>query len=140
MSFIDTLVGGHEGGLAHEGLTPVQKVTLRTVVVGLLYYGLCAVEGMMMRAHQVQPLFDDEHFFAVMTAHPIIGIFGSTYLVVFGAFVFLVPYLMKKPLYSVKVANATWLLIAGGTLLSWSAAFLWSYAPWTSPSTRPSAE
>jgi len=129
MSFFKTLIAGHEGGLDYNGLTPVQKVTLRTVVVGVLYYGLTALEGMMMRTQQVTPVIDEEHFFSVMTVHPIIGIFGSTYLMVFGAFVFLVPYLMKKPLYSVKLANVTWMIIAFGVLLSWLAGFLLSYAP-----------
>jgi len=131
MSFLNTLINGNEGGLKADGLTPTQKVTLRAVIVGVLYYGLSALEGMMMRAHAVTPLpmLDDSHFFSVMTVHPIVGIFGSTYLVVFGAFTFLVPYLMKKPLYSVKLANWTWVTIAIGALLSWLAGFIFHYAP-----------
>jgi cytochrome c oxidase subunit 1 len=131
MSFLHTLIHGNEGGLKAEGLTPTQKVTLRAVIVGVLYYGLSALEGMMMRVHAVAPLpmLDDSHYFSVMTVHPIVGIFGSTYLVVFGAFTFLVPYLMKKPLYSVKLANATWMLIALGALLAWLGGFLFHYAP-----------
>lgn len=131
MSFLHTLVHGNEGGLKADGLTPTQKVTLRAVIMGILYYGLSAFEGMMMRAHAITPLpmLDDSHYFSVMTVHPIVGIFGSTYLVVFGAFTFLVPYLMKKPLYSVKLANATWMLIAFGVLLAWLGGFLFHYAP-----------
>ncbi len=129
MSFVNEFVNGNEGGLKHEGLTPVQKVTLRTVVVGLLFYGLTAIEGMMMRVQEIEPFLGTDHFFSVMTVHPIVGIFGSTYLIVFGAFVFLVPYLMKKPLYSIRIANITWVLIALGALTSWSAGFLFSYAP-----------
>jgi cytochrome c oxidase subunit 1 len=64
-----------------------------------------------------------------MTVHPIVGIFASTYLVVFGAFTFLVPYLMKKPLYNIKLANATWMLIAVGALMSWLGGFIFHYAP-----------
>ncbi|MDO9266391.1 MAG: cbb3-type cytochrome c oxidase subunit I [Sulfurimonas sp.] len=131
MSFLHTLVNGNEGGLKADGLTPTQKVTLRAVIIGVLYYGLSAFEGMMMRAHSITPLpmLSDTHYFSVMTVHPIVGIFGSTYLVVFGAFTFLVPYLMKKPLYSVKLANATWMLIAFGVLLAWLGGFLFHYAP-----------
>ncbi len=131
MSFLGTLINGNEGGLKTEGLTAVQKVTLRAVIVGVLYYGLAAIEGMMMRAHQVTPLpmIDESHYFSIMTVHPIVGIFGSTYLIVFGAFTFLVPYLMNKPLYSVKVANATWILIAVGALASWLGGFIYHYAP-----------
>jgi len=131
MSFFNTLINGNEGGLKADTLTPTQKVTLRAVIVGVLYYGLSALEGMMMRAHAISPLpmLDDSHYFSVMTVHPIVGIFGSTYLVVFGAFTFLVPYLMKKPLYSVKLANYTWLIIAIGALSSWLAGFIFHYAP-----------
>lgn len=131
MSFLHTLVNGNEGGLKADGLTPTQKVTLRAVIMGILYYGLSAFEGMMMRAHAITPLpmLDDSHYFSVMTVHPIVGIFGSTYLVVFGAFTFLVPYLMKKPLYSIKLANATWMLIALGALMSWLGGFIFHYAP-----------
>ncbi len=131
MSFLHTFVHGNEGGLNADGLTPTQKVTLRAVIIGILYYGLSAFEGMMMRAHAITPLpmLNDSHYFSVMTVHPIVGIFGSTYLVVFGAFTFLVPYLMKKPLYSVKLANATWMLIALGVLLAWLGGFLFHYAP-----------
>jgi len=131
MSFLNSLINGHEGGLKTDGLTPTQKVTLRAVIIGVLYYGLSALEGMMMRAHAITPLpmLNDTHYFSVMTVHPIVGIFGSTYLIVFGAFTFLVPYLMKKPLYSIKLANATWMLIALGALLAWLGGFLFHYAP-----------
>ncbi|WP_200762913.1 cbb3-type cytochrome c oxidase subunit I [Nitrosophilus alvini] len=131
MSLIKAIINGNEGGLKYDGLTPLQKVTLRTVIVGLLFYGLATIEGMMMRAQQIKPLpmIDDSHFFSIMTVHPIIGIFGSTYLIVFGAFIFLVPYLMKKPLFSIKLANWTWISIAVGAILSWLAGFVYHYAP-----------
>ena len=131
MSIKELLINGNEGGLDTKSLTPIQKITLRTVIVGLLFYGLAALEGMIMRAHEVKPLpmIDEGHFFAIMTVHPIVGIFGSTYLIVFGAFTFLVPYLMKKPLFSVKLANYTWMTVAGGTLLAWLAGFIFHYAP-----------
>lgn len=130
MSFINTLINGHEGGLKTDGLTRMQKVTLRAVVFGVLYYGLAVLEGQLMRTQNVVPgLFDESHYFAIMTVHPIVGIFGSTYLIVFGAFSFLVPYLMKKPLYSIPMANATWMAIAGGALMSWLGGALYHYAP-----------
>lgn len=131
MSVLKTLFHGNEGGLNAQGLTAVQKVTLRAVIVGVLYYGLAAIEGMMMRAQQITPLpfIDESHYFSIMTVHPIVGIFGSTYLLVFGAFTFLVPYLMNKPLYSVKIANWTWILIAVGALSSWLGGFIYHYAP-----------
>ncbi len=114
MGYMHTLINGHEGGLKTDGLTPMQKVTLRAVVLGVLFYGLSALEGELMRANAVVPgLFLETHYFSIMTVHPIVGIFGSTYLMVFGAFTFLVPYLMKKPLYSIPLANWTWIGIAG---------------------------
>jgi len=131
MSLIKTLVSGHEGGLKHEGMTPMQKIALRFVVLGVFYYGVSAIEGMMMRVVAITPapLIDYSRFFSVMKAHPMVGIFGSTYLIVFGAFLFAVPFLMKKPIFSLKLANATWMLIGGGTFSIWLAGFLFSYAP-----------
>ncbi|NPA17138.1 cbb3-type cytochrome c oxidase subunit I [Persephonella sp.] len=131
MGIKELLINGHQGGLDHTGLSPLQKVTLRFVVIGLIFYGVAAIEGMIMRGHEITPLplMTDEHFFAIMTAHPIVGIFGSTYLLVFGAFTFLVPYLMKKPLFSIKLANFTWGIMTAGTVLVWLSGFIFHYAP-----------
>ena len=131
MSFVTSLINGHEDGLKHEGMTPMQKIALRFVVLGVLYYGLAAIEGMMMRVAEITPIpaIDDSHFFSIMTVHPMVGIFGSTYMIVFGAFLFLVPFLMKKPIFSLKLANASWMLIGGGTFIMWLAGFIYSYAP-----------
>jgi len=136
MSFTKTLI--HGTNFDHKGLNALQKVTLRAVVMAFLFYGLVALEGMIMRGVQVGPqakaimpeqFFHPEHFFSIMTVHPIVGIFGSTYQLVFAAFMFLVPYLTKKPLYSIKLANFVWLMITIGTALAWIAAFVWQYAP-----------
>ena len=120
----------------HTQLNALQKVTLRAVVMSFLFYGLVAAEGMIMRMVQTGPsnplpaMFSHpDHYFSIMTVHPIVGIFGSTYQLVFAAFMFLVPYLTKKPLYSVKLANTVWLLITIGTALAWLAAFFTHYAP-----------
>ncbi|WP_187647623.1 cbb3-type cytochrome c oxidase subunit I [Nitrosophilus labii] len=131
MSLMQTLINGYEGGLKHENMTPMQKMALRFVVIGLLYYGLASLEGMIMRLYEIKPipLIDEKHFFSIMTVHPMVGIFGSSYMIVFGAFLFLVPYLMKKPIYSLKLANLSWQTIAGGTFIMWLAGFLFSYAP-----------
>ena len=131
MSIKDILINGNNGGLDHEGLSPLQKITLRFVVVGLIFYGVAAIEGMLMRGQEITPLpfIDDSHFFAIMTVHPIVGIFGSTYLLVFGAFLFLVPYLMKKPIFSIGLANFTWVIMSVGTVLVWLSGFVYHYAP-----------
>lgn len=119
-----------------DSLSALQKVTLRAVVMSFLFFGLVAIEGMIMRMVQIGPgnplpkMFGmPDHYFSIMTVHPIVGIFGSTYQLVFAAFMFLVPYLTKKPLYSVKLANFVWLCITIGTALAWIAGFIWHYAP-----------
>jgi len=131
MSFMKTLIEGNEGGLKHEAMTPMQKIAMRFVVIGILYYGLAALEGMIMRVYEIKPLpfIDETHFFSIMTVHPMVGIFGSSYMIVFGAFLFLTPFLLKKPIYSLKLANLSWMTIGGGTLIMWTAGFLFSYAP-----------
>ena len=115
-------------------LTVLQKVTLRAVVMSFLFYGLASIEGTLMRIALINPNIppidaNPEHFFSIMTVHPIIGIFGSTYQLVFAAFMFLIPFLTKKPLYSVGLANFVWLSITIGSALAWIAAFIWHYAP-----------
>ena len=131
MSFIKTLINGEEGLFRSETLTPMQKMTLRFVVVGLIYFGFVVIEGMLMRMYEVKPLpfITESQFFAILTAHPLVGIFGSTYSIVFGAFLFLVPFLMKKPLWSIKMGNWTFILIAVGTFIFWFAGFVSHYAP-----------
>ncbi len=133
-TFADRLMNGTD--FDADSLSALQKVTLRAVVMSFLFFGLVALEGMIMRMVQTGPssplpeMFSHpEHYFSIMTVHPIVGIFGSTYQLVFAAFMFLVPYLTKKPLYSVKLANAVWLLITIGTALAWFAGFIWHYAP-----------
>lgn len=110
-------------------LTPLQFVTLRFIVVALLFYGLSALEGLMMRAALANlPLLDPDHFYAVLNAHPIVGIFGYSFMLVMGAFSFLVPMLLKKNLYSVRTAEWTWRLMTGGVLLVWASSVLFSYS------------
>ncbi|HOW09940.1 MAG TPA: cbb3-type cytochrome c oxidase subunit I [Bacteroidales bacterium] len=131
MNFSKTLINGEEGLFKPETLTPMQKLTLRFVVVGLIYFGFVVIEGMLMRLYEVKPLpfITEPQFFAILTAHPLVGIFGSTYSIVCGAFLFLVPYLMKKPLWSIKMGNWTFILIAAGTFIFWFAGFVSHYSP-----------
>ncbi len=131
MSYIKTLIYGEEGLFRSETLTRMQKLTLRFVIVGLIYFGFVVIEGMLMRLYAVKPLpfITEPQFFAILTAHPLVGIFGSTYSIVFGAFLFLVPFLMKKPLWSIKLGNWTFILIATGTFVFWLAGFISHYAP-----------
>ena len=133
MSLLKTSLNGAQGLFKSNSLTPMQKLTLRFVVIGLIYYGVVVIEGMLMRLFEVNPKLalgvEPEQFFAIMTAHPLVGIFGSTYSIVFGAFLFLVPFLMKKPLWSFKLGNWTLWLIAIGTFVFWFAGFVSHYSP-----------
>jgi cytochrome c oxidase subunit 1 len=131
MNFGETLMNGEQGAFKSETLTPMQKLTLRFVVAGLVFYGMVVVEGNLMRLYEIKPLsfITEDQFFAILTAHPLVGIFGSTYSIVCGAFLFLVPYLMKKPLWSIKMGNLTFIFIAAGTIIFWLAGYLTHYAP-----------
>ncbi|HQY33243.1 cbb3-type cytochrome c oxidase subunit I [Actinotalea sp.] len=131
MSFTATLLDGHQASFHPATLTPMQKLTLRFVVVGLVYYGFAAIEGMLMRVYQVQVIsfIGEEQYFGILTAHPLVGIFGSSYMMVFGAFLFLVPFLMHKPLWSYRMALWTWGLITGGVALFWGTGFITHYSP-----------
>jgi cytochrome c oxidase subunit 1 len=131
MSFVKTLIHGEGALFKPESLTPMQKLVLRFVVTGLVFYGIVVIEGMIMRLYEIKPfaLISEPQFFAILTAHPLVGIFGSTYSIVFGAFLFLVPYLMKKPLWSIKLGNWTFILVTAGTFLFWFAGFVSHYAP-----------
>jgi len=130
MKFIETFLHGEEGLFKPKSLTPMQKLVLRFVVVSLVFYFFALFEGMLMRIFQVDPsIMPAEQYFGILTAHPLVGIFGSTYSLVFGAFLFLIPFLMKKPIWSYKLANLTWILIAVGTLTFWLAGFFTHYAP-----------
>jgi cytochrome c oxidase subunit I len=131
MKYISTLLNGEQRLFKPDSLTHMQKISLRFVVVGLIYFGIVVIEGMLMRIYEVSPIpgIETRQFFAIMTAHPLVGIFGSSYMIVFGAFLFLVPFLMKKPLWSIKLANWTFLLLAIGTFTMWFAGFVSEYAP-----------
>ncbi|MDD8018935.1 MAG: cbb3-type cytochrome c oxidase subunit I [Bacteroidota bacterium] len=133
MSLLQTFTHGAQDLFKPYSLTPMQKLTLRFVVIGLIYYGVVVIEGMLMRLFEVNPSLalgvEPEQFYAIMTAHPLVGIFGSTYSIVFGAFLFLVPFLMKKPLWSITLGNWTLWFIASGTFVFWFAGFVSHYSP-----------
>lgn len=130
MTIMETLLNGNANSFKPKTMTPMQKLTLRYVVVGLVYYLFAAFEGMLMRAEAVDPsIFDKKQYFGILTAHPLVGIFGSTYMIVFGAFTFLVPFLLDKPLWSLKTARWTWWLVTLGTFVFWFDGFVTHYAP-----------
>ena len=91
MSLATTLMDGNKSLFRPSSQTPMQKLTLRFVVVGLVYYLFAAIEGMIMRIYAIEQisLIGTKQYFGILTAHPLVGIFGSTYMIVFGAFLFL---------------------------------------------------
>jgi cytochrome c oxidase subunit 1 len=119
-----------------------EKWTLRFAVLGLLFLALSGFEGMLMRTqlydidalhgmeavlNLVRPGVQDpttpELYYSMLTAHPIVGVYGFIYMAVFGAFYFLVPYLLDKPIrYKRLVPVNFWLQIAG-VMICWAAGF-----------------
>ncbi|HUK50979.1 MAG TPA: cbb3-type cytochrome c oxidase subunit I [Terriglobales bacterium] len=109
-------------------------LSLRFVVVSLIFLGLGGIEGILMRsriANLDAPLLgsDPQHFYSMLTAHPFVTIYGFAYMAVMGAFYYLVPYVLGKDFYSKKVAYASFWLIIIGVMTIWTTSFLTHYAP-----------
>lgn len=119
-----------------------EKWTLRFAVVALLFLALSGFEGMLMRTQQydVNSLHGMEAFlnnlrpggaepttpelyYAMLTAHPIVGIYGFVYMAVFGAFYFLVPFLVKKPVKHPKLVVVNFWMQIVGVMTCWAAGF-----------------
>jgi len=113
-----------------QSLTP-EKVTLRYAVVSMLFLGLAGFEGMLMRSQLLHPtsgIMDNEHYYAMLTAHPMVGIYGFAYMAVMGAFLYLVPMLLKKKIFSLKLANINMWVHIAGVLIVWFAGFYFHFA------------
>ena len=120
----------------------MEKWTLRFAVVALLFLALSGFEGMLMRTQQydidslhgmetflntirpgdIEPT-TPELYYAMLTAHPIVGIYGFVYMAVFGAFYFLVPYLVNKPVKHPKLVVTNFWLQIIGVMVCWAAGF-----------------
>jgi len=120
----------------------MEKWTLRFAVVALLFLALSGFEGMLMRSqqydidslHGMETLLNNlrpgdaepttpELYYAMLTAHPIVGIYGFVYMAVFGAFYFLVPFLVKKPVKHPKLVIVNFWLQIIGVMTCWAAGF-----------------
>ena len=119
-----------------------EKWTLRFAVVALLFLALSGFEGMLMRTqlydqealHGMEAALNtlrpgvgtpttEELYYSMLTAHPIVGVYGFIYMAVFGAFYFLVPHLLDRPIRHKKlVVTNFWLQIAG-VMICWGAGF-----------------
>jgi cytochrome c oxidase subunit 1 len=118
-----------------------EKWTLRYAVVALLFLALAGFEGIMMRSQLISPTSlagmeaamaslrggsqsgPAELFYSVITVHPIVGIYGFAYMAVFGAFYFLVPFLLNKPVRHKRLVPINFWLQIGGVLVCWGAGF-----------------
>src|SRR3989338_6669815 len=110
-------------------LSSLDKIALRFVVFALLFFGLTGIEGMMMRMELCNiKLLEPEHYFAVLNAHPIVGVFGYGFMLVMGAFYYLIPTLMNKKLFSEKLATINFILMTSGVLTVWASSFFLRYA------------
>lgn len=111
----------------------LEVLSLRYAVVAIAFLGLAGIEGMFMRTQLSNITLDipflvsiplaPEHFYAMLTAHPLVGAYGWAYLAVFAAFYYLVPTLLKKPLYSIRLANAHMWMHVVGLITIWSAGY-----------------
>ncbi|MDH7486391.1 MAG: cbb3-type cytochrome c oxidase subunit I [Anaerolineae bacterium] len=119
-----------------------EKWTLRFAVVGLLFLALSGFEGILMRTHllapealrgmevalnTIRPLAREpssaELFYGMLTAHPIVGVYGFVYMCVMGAFYYLVPLLLNKPIRHKALVPANFALHIIGVLTCWGASF-----------------
>jgi cytochrome c oxidase subunit 1 len=119
-----------------------EKWTLRFAVVGLLFLALTGFEGLLMRTQQydlnaltpmegvlntIRPGPEPSHaelYFSMMSAHPIVGIYGFVYMSIFGAFYFLVPYLLgRKAVRHRNLVRVNFFLQPLGVLICWGAGF-----------------
>lgn len=119
-----------------------EKWTLRFAVLALLFLALSGFEGMLMRTqlwdmdalHGMEALLNNvrpgaiepntqELYYSMLTAHPIVGIYGFIYMAVFGAFYFLVPFLLGKPIRHPKLVVVNFWLQIIGVMICWGAGF-----------------
>jgi len=120
----------------------LEKWTLRYAVVGLLFLAMVGFEGALIRTQLYAPeslkgfesllmIFrpgsaeasSTEVFYSMLTAHPIVGIYGFAYMCVMGAFYFLVPYLLKTEIRHKKLVSVNFWLQTIGVLVCWGAGF-----------------
>ena len=119
-----------------------EKWTLRFAVFALLFLALSGFEGMLMRSQQydiealsgmeavlnqvrpgAQEPSTEELYYSMLTAHPIVGVYGFIYMAVFGAFYFLVPYLLDKPIKHKKLVPLNFWMQIAGVMICWSSGF-----------------
>ncbi len=120
----------------------LEKWTLRFAVVGLVFLAMSGFEGTLMRTQQAAPqvlepienllsnvraggdeLTPTHLYYGMLTVHPIVGIYGFAYMAIMGAFYYLVPKLVGKPIKHPKLIPVNFFLQAGGVFLAWATGF-----------------
>ena len=87
---------------------------LKFIVLSLAFYGLATFEGPMMAIKSVNVV---SHFTDWTIGHVHSGALGWNAMITFGTFYFLVPRLVGRELYSVRLANIHFWLALAGTML-----------------------
>jgi cytochrome c oxidase subunit 1 len=124
-----------------------EKWTLRFAVLALLFLALSGFEGMLMRTqlyapdalHGIENALNalrpgvadpssEELYYSMLTAHPIVGVYGFIYMAVFGAFYFLVPFLLDKPIKYKKLVPINFWLQIVGVMICWGAGFFGTFS------------
>ncbi len=120
----------------------LEKWTLRYAIMGVVFLAMTGFEGSLMRTQLLAPeslrgmesmlavfrptggqASSADIFYSMLTAHPIVGIYGFAYLCVMGAFYFLVPLLLKKEIRHKKLVPLNFWLQTIGVLIAWGAGF-----------------
>lgn len=120
----------------------LEKWTLRYAVAGLIFLAMVGFEGVLMRTQLLAPealrgfeallsplrpagqqASSADLFYAMLSAHPVVGIYGFAYMLVMGAFYFLVPLILKTEIRHRRLVVATFWLQIAGVLICWAAGF-----------------
>lgn len=110
---------------------PRERLALRYVLTAVFFLGVTGLEGMLMRLRlvgQLTSLYPPEHYYSMMSMHPFVGIYGWAYMAVMGAFYFLVPFVLKKDLYSERIPHLTYWTMTAGVLITWLSGFFLDFA------------
>lgn len=87
---------------------------LKFIVLSLAFYGLATFEGPMMAFASVNVV---SHFTDWTIGHVHSGALGWNAMITYGTFYFMVPRLVGRELYSVRLANIHFWLALSGTML-----------------------
>jgi cytochrome c oxidase cbb3-type subunit I len=87
---------------------------LKFIVLSLAFYGLATFEGPMMAIRSVNIV---SHFTDWTIGHVHSGALGWNAMITYGTFYFLVPRLVGRELYSIRLANIHFWMALGGTIL-----------------------